>query len=188
MIDAATATTEEAPASAPTFLEMTQDVFETNKANGWFDEDRAFGDDLALIHSEISEMFEAFRDWGLEDKTEFFAGPAGHPKPQGVGSEAADVLVRILDTCHRSEVRLKWVALADVPPHPGYTPDTTFGSQITSMHLLTSYVSRESINLGPLVQYLVAFCAEHDLDLQAEFDRKLAYNKTRGFRHGGKRV
>lgn len=102
-------------------------VYEVNKTNGWFDSDRTVGDDLALLHSEVSEMLEAYRDGGLADQTGSPSQPGGLPKPEGFGSEAADVLVRLLDTCQR-----------------------------------------------------------RGIDLAGEFERKLAYNETRGNRHGGK--
>lgn len=104
-------------------------VFEVNRNNGWFEEGRTVGDDVALIHSEVSEMLEAYRDGGLVDQTRHTQGGLSltPPKPEGFGSEAADVLIRLLDTCHR-----RGINLAD------------------------------------------------------EFERKLEYNKTRGYRHGGK--
>lgn len=121
-----------------TLLSMQARCKEINTANGWFDHDRTFGDDMALLHSEVSEAFEAFRQWKTEDVTEreckvfdhSHPKPEGHPhicKPEGVGSELADVLVRLLDTCER-----------------------------------------------------------YGIDLEAEFERKIKYNATRGYHHGGK--
>lgn len=109
---------------------MQRAVREVNEANGWFDENRTFGEGIALLHSEVSEMLEAYRDHGLKDATvPAHLTSIAHPKPEGVGSEAADVLIRLLDECDRQGI-----------------------------------------------------------DLQAEFDRKLAYNATRGHKHGGKRL
>jgi NTP pyrophosphatase (non-canonical NTP hydrolase) len=33
---------------------------------------------------------------------------------------------------------------------------------------------------------LLHYCYVHDIDLQAEYDRKTAYNRTRSYRHGNK--
>lgn len=113
--------------------EMQRYVLETNQTNGWFDSERTFGDDIALLHSEVSEAFEAYRVAGNCDdqtRTTWEESYEGHPpKPEGVGSEFADVLVRLLDSCER-----------------------------------------------------------HGINLEAEFVRKMAYNETRGYRHGGKHV
>lgn len=103
---------------------MQREVYETTKANGWYDEDRTFGDDIALLHSEVSEMFEAYRDhemitWfehkegcvhvplnDLHDTIPDRDGCTCHPKPHGAGPEAGDLLTRLLDTCHRYDIDL----------------------------------------------------------------------------------
>lgn len=128
----------------PTFpkslARMAHEVEQVNRANGWQEEPRpSFGDEMALLHSEVSEALEAFRVWGLADATGCPSGDTdctvdcgrckGNPKPEGVGSEFADVLIRLLDNCHK-----------------------------------------------------------YGIDLAAEYERKLAYNRTRGYRHGGKRL
>lgn len=109
--------------------EYQKEIYEINLANGWFDGDRTVGDDIALLHSEVSEAFEAYRSDGLEDTTPSEGKEGRPPKPDGFGSELADVLVRLLDTCERTGV-----------------------------------------------------------DIEYELDRKIAYNSTRGYRHGNKRV
>ena len=107
---------------------------------------KTFGDCMALLHSEVSEALEAYRVWGTADATKPVVrtindaaddlSHAAHgwkpqstslPKPEGVGSEFADVLIRLLDDCER------------------------FG-----------------------------------VDLQFEYERKMAYNRTRAYQHGGK--
>lgn len=75
-------------------------VDEVNHAHGWYDSERTFGEDIALLHSEVSEALEAFRENGTEDSTR------DDGKPEGVGSELADVLVRLLDTCSRYDINL----------------------------------------------------------------------------------
>lgn len=100
--------------------EHMQEVYECNNQNGWYESDRTFGDYIALLHSEVSEMLEAYREGGLADATT-------GAKPEGVGSEAADVYIRLLD-----------------------------------------------------------LCCNFNINLKKEYERKMAYNLTRGYRHGGK--
>lgn len=79
---------------------LAAEVRACNRTNGWYDKERGFEADIALLHSEISEAFEAYRERGF-DSWEKADG-----KPMGVASELADELVRLLDTADRLKVDL----------------------------------------------------------------------------------
>lgn len=128
MTDDAIAAGERQETVKTTLAAMTGDVVAVNTLNGWYEQPLTFGEAIALIHSEVSEALEAWRHWGFQDVTDPAVEQNLTCKPEGVGSEFADILIRLLDCSAR------------------------FG-----------------------------------VDLAAEYDRKLAYNRVRGYRHGGKR-
>lgn len=75
--------------------EMAEAAYAHARTFGFHDEPRTVGDDVALLHSETSEMFEAFRARGC-DKWYREDG-----KPEGVMSELADLVIRAGDTAER---------------------------------------------------------------------------------------
>lgn len=184
---------------------MTAEVRKVVEEKGWRDGTNTWGDYVALLHSEIAEMLEAYRDHRLEDATVPVCGKSAHTgllcpehgpdKPEGVGSEAADVLIRLLD-------------MADViGAHPWSDSDTlvylrvtpegaeTFGDHMDYLHWRAAKLSPQEGVLLPAVRDallrhflrgLVGVCAVYGIDLDAEYERKLAYNRTREFRHGGR--
>ncbi len=113
--------------------EMTAEVVANNKAKGWHDSPPSLPECMMMLVTEAAEAVEAWRRWGTEDRTDALADSYGdelfNRKPEGLGSELADIFIRLLDDCY------------------------LFG-----------------------------------VDLEAEFDRKMAYNRSRPFRHGGKRI
>lgn len=100
--------------------EWMDQVEEVNTDNGWYESGRSFGDGIALLHSEVSEMFEEYRAgrkgrfYQEQDGDEVVYIPLSNPglpypagkKPIGAPSEAADVLIRLLDECNRQGIDL----------------------------------------------------------------------------------
>lgn len=63
-------------------------IFTWNEEQGFWPENRNFGEAIALVHSELSECLEAHRK----------SLPDSHlPQHKGVEVELADALIRILD-------------------------------------------------------------------------------------------
>lgn len=108
--------------------EMGEEVYAYCVEKEWDpDPERQFGTEMMLIVTEVAEAMEAYRRWGTSDATNN-DGQDLPNKPEGVGSEFADILIRLLH-----------------------------------------------------------YAGVHQIDLEAEYERKMAYNRTRVVRHGGKK-
>jgi len=196
-----------------TLAQMTAEIREINVAKGWRPATggpghNTFGDYVALLHSEISEALEAYRDHRLNDATApgpllaTHIGPNGESfdefapsKPEGVGSEFADVLIRLLDMCDIFGIALfdMDMEIGDVSPLEIPAGPKTFGDFTAWLHFRVSMVfgvgwegiTRERA-LTMTLRALVATAERFGVDLAAEYERKIAFNRTRTFQHGGR--
>jgi len=76
--------------------EMAEAAFNNAAAHGFHDKERSVGDDASLLHTEVSEFYEAFRsgEHGVHYRE-------GDSKPEGMMSELADIAIRLGDTAER---------------------------------------------------------------------------------------
>ena len=176
------------------------------KDHGWWDEERTFGDLIALVHSELSEALEAYRMYGLEkfySVDDDFIVPddyegLGRKKLEGVASELADVVIRVADMAEWYECPLESIEVTGVPPElPMDRPVQSFGDWIAALHFEVSTLAETWWASGgdiwawkpyaELVVEVVNNMASHyGIDLDAAIEAKMEYNRTRGYRHGGK--
>ena len=158
---------------------------------------RTFGDCIALVHSELSEALEAYRELGLDDRfrTTFRTGTDGEPKtvvsganwkPVGVASELADVVIRVADMVEF----YGWELVLQPNYRSGYPHSPTFGDWITALHdqlpALDDCKATLKESLERFVSMVQRMAAHYGIDLDAAIAAKMEYNRGRPYRHGGK--
>ena len=122
--------------------ELAAEIHDNAVRHGWWDEERSFGDVIALCHSELSEALEEYRSGRSMAYVNRVVYPGLDPyvitdvsewekneKPEGIATEMIDCIIRILD-----------------------------------------------------------WCGKEQIDVDALMKAKHEYNKTRPYRHGGKRL
>ena len=183
--------------------ELQKEAHAIAKEHGWWDQDkpRTFGDLCALVHSEVSEAFEAYRKNGLKDwRSHTYSDgfvdehPQGE-KPEGVASELADGVIRVADMAEWYGVRFPTNSENSAVWHIKNTG--TFGDWIAECHSVVSEVlatfkrfpaNPEIIDgsLWGLLGHVFSMAAHYGIDLDAAIAAKMEYNRGRSYQHGGK--
>ena len=161
-------------------------------AKGWWDTERTFGDLISLVHSEMSEALEAYREQGLETSVRakgIYSDPdeisLQTVRLVGVAYELADVMIRVVDLSERYGV---WADAAYQRASAGGNPIPqleTLGDWGTYVHYWASKTAWEywqartegeedipywADAIGEVIRGVVYMAAHCGIDLDAAID------------------
>jgi hypothetical protein len=188
------------PGLAQVLPAWEDEVYKYCQYMGWYEEDVPFRAAMSLLHEEVSEAGHSWREWGLADGTSGSASKPGGSKlakPEGVGSELADVLIRLLDDSRRYDLGLprRYARFREM-----FAFDPAEDKFLVHTDILHGLISKASdawedgIPGGPalaltrVLGYTDQMAEFYGQQLGAEYRRKLEYNYTRPHRHGGRRA
>lgn len=87
---------------------LQADVHKNAVKHGWWaNGDRNVGELLMLCVSELSEAFEEHRNGKAINETYYTTDKQGNKKMEGVPSELADTVIRIMDLCEYYNIDLE---------------------------------------------------------------------------------
>lgn len=159
---------------ALTLNQLRDQVYEWAQGKGWWDDEdnRNIPSKLALVHSEVSEALEEYREGRMETYFTYKPGPNAELvnfKVDADGSKSVrPVSAGDWGQWHPVDGRDE----RDIMLSLGYEAKPEgFPSEIADAF----------IRLADLCGYL-------NIDIDTEVKLKMAYNETRSYRHGGKKV
>lgn len=191
-----------------TLAERVIEVTDWCHAKGWYDTPEDFHAYMTLLHSELSEACDAWRERAFDSweviKVAPEAASGSVPKPEGVASELADAFIRLCDDAGRfhidlyptlpAELRMVSPDLAAMGKEAAGNWSSVGRSFLGDLDWLHVDIAKMSCAtraelpaaIGKFLTRLLAICHIYGIDLNYEYERKMKYNWTRTYRHGQK--
>lgn len=175
-----------------TFTELTAEIHTVAIAKGWWEKPREMGEMIALAHSEISEALEEVRNGKLE--TYYTDVGAGGPrKPEGFYVELADAVIRLLDTAGSRKVDIVLDDGRVREFHPNLPTNLCrIHRQLSEAGLWGELLEQDWARahfheaMQQVISTIFALAKHLGKDLMPVVEEKMAYNRSRPYRHGGK--
>lgn len=196
--------------------QIVDDAFNTAVEKGWWDDPRSGGTLISLMHSELSEALEEWRDHGDDCLTNpnnpgYLRFVGEDLKPEGFWSEQADLIIRIADLAGHEGIKV-YEYFDDVGKYLHIDPDTDeVGDWLADQHRLLSKAFTEwRIHGNPItaehpyyfanrirsvfywhflattIHIAEVFATKYNVDLWGIVKTKMEYNTGREYRHGNK--
>jgi len=188
---------------------LQDEIHQTAIDHGWWNKNRELPELLVLLHSEISEAFEA-------EQSNIMAVYYKDNKPEGYLVEMADYVIRIMDLFGHYQINIETYmetldyknlfskfleCLLEINQFDIYKKEI-FLNHICCLHFNVSksleiYRAEKNnlVMIGKISEILTrsiigcfAYAKYLDHDLMEIIKEKHEYNKTRPYRHGGKKA
>lgn len=193
--------------------------------SGFLEKKRTFAGDTALMHSEISEALEEYRDGHAFDKIYYkFSLDATDPevvarlnfllnnsptpeeyllepvavmakmKPEGIPIELADCAIRIAQFCGTEHVDLADALkrISSIARKRAENFEELCAMVHSNLSKVYDYFEENrgynDYGFAKALWTMVDFCEKNNIDLGKAIQVKTTFNRTRGHKHGGKKI
>ena len=129
---------------------LSKEIHKNAVEHGWWDEERSFGEIIALCHSELSEALEEYRS-------------------------GKEMIYFINNRCKESGGKCIADAQDECPDNPTQCGAFEYGKP-----------EGIAVEMADCIIRILDWCGKENIDIDNIIKRKMEYNKTRAYRHGGK--
>ncbi len=169
--------------------------------HGWWEPKPSFAQIVVMCHSELSEAVEEYRAGnrirpGQPTPMAYYSGGgyvASAPtkcctKPEGVAVEMADCILRILDALAEAGVDIDAKFRYTVAPKDLIENVAQGHAYLSTAYIMRNSQHRRDDNLLMCMAVILEWARLNNVDMESVLRAKHEYNKTRPFRHGGKKL